>query len=224
MRLAVASCWAYRDAWKPFFALLDKFWPNHVMPTLITDHYREDILTRDRVHIFEGGELTWCQLVAEYANASLEPLLLFQEDFFLTEPVNENLIFRGLDELIKYKAGCVRLYPCPGGDHDYGNPYYAVVDQYAQYRISCQVAIWQSEFLSRIARASKEGPSEFEIIGTISAWDQSDIILALKRDVQPWPMQYICSGISRGLWNPDSKKLCDQYGIANDWSMRAFAS
>jgi len=224
VRLVVNSCWKYRDAWKPFFALLDKFWPNHTIPTLITDIYETDFL-ENAVHIFEGGALqTWCQLISQYACSTTEPILLFQEDFFLTAPVNESLIFHGLDQMKMYNAGCVRLYPCPGGDRHYGDNYFATVDREAPYRTSCQAAIWNPQYLCRIADASKGTAFSFEIVGTAYAQAHADTVLAFKREVQPWPLQYLCSGISAGLWNPDSKKLCDLHGIQNDWSMRPFAS
>ena len=238
MQLAVASCWAYRDAWKPFFKLLAKFWPNHPPPTIITDMHDGEVIdattidgieylyeyvpTQVQLFIGESAQ-TWCSLVADYAKQQTEPILLFQEDFFLTAPVNEAMISHACG-LVQDGIACVRLYPCPGSDIPSVDPYYGFVSNEADYRISCQAAIWNPSYLNRIAAISMGSAASFEISGTIYARTQNDIIMACKRDLQPWPLQYICSGISRGMWNPDSKRLCDLYGIENDWSMRPFAS
>lgn len=231
MKIVVASCWAYRDAWKPFFALLDKFWPMHRQPVLITDVYEQGFLEDGRdiydVSVFRAGEnRTWCQAVSAYAAGANEPFLLFQEDFLLTERVERARLYLGLDILkANENIGCVRLYPCPGADVPAGpHPYYGFVSQEADYRISCQAALWRPDYLRRIAEHAMGSASSFEIAGTLYSRSLKDHVLAFNRDCEPWPLQYICSGISRGLWNPDSKKLCDLHGIDNDWSMRAFAS
>jgi len=233
LRIAVISCWGYRDAWKPFFELLDKFWPNCPYPVdLLTD--RMEVYSDTKQATVSLGKYSgkrdvivhpgsWCEILADYAaGLGEEPCMLFQEDFLLTASVKQELIEDALDWL-NFGMGMVRLYPCPGANQDGLDTNYAIIPQGLPYRISCQVSIWRPQFLYAIASRFNT-PSEFEIEGTKLADELLDAVMAFKRDLQPWPLEYLCSAISRGKWNPDAKKLCEANGIQADWSMREFAS
>jgi hypothetical protein len=224
MRIAVISCAAYSDAWHPFFELLKLFWPNHPPTTLITDEVLglQESGGADSVFIEQGkGQSSWGPRLGVFASqCANDPIVLFQEDFLLNAPVLTHLVDYGLAQMIKKNAGCCRLYPCPGADFDYGDPYFGLVKPYTPYRISCQVAIWRPDYLEDIARGSL-GPSDFEIFGTQYASTRlTDPVLAWKRETEPWPMRYLCSAIGRGLWSQDAKRLCEKYGIEVDWSRR----
>ncbi len=226
MRVVVASCYKYRDAWKPFVALFRKFFDERPI-TLLTDEVPEWLsldLTAPDV-IIEEEQGTWCQMLAKFAAKTNEPILLFQEDFFLNQKVNHDVIQHAMD-CLEYQIGvsCVRLYPCPGGDMPSIDPYFAPVNFNHQYRISCQAAIWKPSYLSAVADYADGGPWDFELIGSPYSRTLIGDVLAFKRELKPWPVEYICSAISRGQWNPDAKKLCDREGIEVDWSMRPFAA
>lgn len=226
MKVVMISCWNYRDAWKPFFALLEKFWPDHPQAWLLTDELQPGADVPDNVQVYcapSTPRWSWCEVLAGFAReVSDEPILLFQEDFFLTSPVRMDLIQRALEQLEqKKKAGSVRLYPCPGGDTDYGDPHFAIIERGTPYRISCQATIWRPSFLLKIAERFNT-TIDFELCGTPFADSLPDPVLAFKRDAQPWPLEYICTGIVRGEWNPDARRLCEQHGIDVDWSRRPF--
>lgn len=208
MRVAVISCWKYADAQEPFFALFEKFWPNCPYTTeLVSD--------------IESQPLPWCRVVETLVVQEKESILLLQEDFFFNAPVNQNLIERGLEQMKARNAGCVRLYPCPGGIDDYGDPHFAIVPRGTRYRISCQAAIWNPSYLYKIASRFNT-PQEFELQGTVLSNDLPEEVLAFKRDVQPWPLSYECTAIVRGKWTQGAKKLCDEHQIVVDWSRRGF--
>ncbi len=213
MRVAVISCYKYRDAWAPFFALLKKFWPSCTYPVdLVTDG-----VTEEKANACQSS---WCKILTSYLDAYPDvPILLMLEDFFLSAPVQPSLINKAVDQLYKLNAGCVRLYPCPGGTQDYGDAHFAMVPKGDAYRISTQAAIWQPSYLKAIAGNFKT-PWEFELDGTPLSNLAIEPVLAFKRDVKPWPLEYLCTGITRGEWEPDVKKLCDSAGIKVDWSLR----
>lgn len=211
MRIAVITCEAYRDAWKPFIALFAKFWPDCPYDL----HFESDPLRE-----------SWCHVVLRVARQSDEPVLILQEDFFFSAPVEQSLIEHGLCLLTTENAGCVRLYPCPGGTEDIGDPYYAAIPRGATHRISCMAAIWNPAYLYEITRHAMWTTAEagdFENLGTPYSHQRPEPVLAFKRELKPWPMDYLASAISRGLWNPDAIRLCDQYGIELDRSMRPVA-
>jgi len=213
VRVAVITCAAYRDAWDPFLALVKHFWPDCPYP--ITFH-------SDR-----AGE-PWCGVLLRSALESDEPLMVFQEDFFLTAPVQSDLVARGWELLESRGAGCVRLYPCPGAVEDFGDPHFGRIPRGTAARISCQVAIWQPDYLAEIARyclnTTTGEAGDFENRGTPFSDTLPVPVLSFKREAQPWPLEYLVSGIDRGYWNPDAKRLCDQLGIAVDWSLRPIAA
>ncbi len=217
------SCQAYSDAWNPFFDLLDRFWPGarQFSKWLVTDFGKTDRADWTTVPLPMG---TWCSMLAAFAALSGEPLLLMQEDFFLTGPVREDLIGRGLEQMEIRKAGAVRLYPSPGANEEYGDADYGLVTPGTRYRISCQATIFRPDYLHQIASQCHDHgeASDLETGGSQISNDLPDDVLAFKRDSGPWPLDYIASAIVRGLWSHDAKRLCEREGIAVDWSRRAF--
>lgn len=214
MRIAVITCAKYADAILPFRALLAHFWPDCPYPV--------DVWTDDGVH----GE-PWCRVVMRCAKESSGPVLMFQEDLFISAPVRQDLVEHGLRLLVPMQAGCVRLYPMPGGTEECGDPYFAAVPRETTARISTMPAIWEPQYLYEIARFAALNVTaeagDFENIGNPHSDTLGPPVLAYKRHLEPWPLSVICSAISRGLWNPDAKRLCDSLGIPMDWSAREFA-
>jgi hypothetical protein len=209
MRIAMISCDAYSDAWMPFAALFDRFWPDCQYPRDIIS----DCGTNDQ----------WLNLLENYALKQSEPFLLMQEDFFISEPVQVDLVKHALSLLDDERVGCVRLLPMPGGTVEINDPFFAGMDINAEYRISCQAAIWRPSYLAAIARACpRKNPWRFELDGTEISRYVPQLILSFKRDVQPWPINYLCSAITKGRWDRTAKMLCDREGIHVDWSRRPF--
>lgn len=228
MRLAVVSCDAYSDAWKPFFALLDHYWMLAPKPWLVSDgpdHYKQwndsQSAAPNFIPMFGLGD--WCSVLRTFACQVNDYPILMQEDFFLTGHVDNDLIVYAQKQMKAMGAGCVRLYPCPGANEDYGDPFVGMVTKGTDYRISCQAAIWEPNYLLKILRQCKGTAADFEINGTKIAESLPEPVLAWKRKATPWPMSYLCSAISRGKWNPDAKKLCDEHGIYVDFEKRGFA-
>lgn len=212
MRIAVITCAKYKDAHAPFLALFAKFWPDCPYDLQMWSD--------------EPGE-PWCSVVMRCASAwSDQPILMLMEDFYLTAPVEISLVQHGLFQLCNEKAGCVRLYPCPGGIEEYGDPLYAIVPRGTTARVSCQAGIWNPEFLHDVARGAMSTTGEagdFENLGTPYAEGLDAPVLAFKRELQPWPMQYLASAISRGEWDPNAIRLCAEHGIPMDRSQRSVA-
>ncbi len=142
------------------------------------------------------------------------------DDFWLNAPVNTELIYRGLEQMEKTNAGCVRLYSCPGPDEEYGDPHFGIVQQGARYRISTQAALWRPSYLQQIAQ-QYQSPWEFELDGSIFSNSLPDHVLAFKRELQPWPLSYY-GAIRHGEWAPGLKLFMEATGIDVDWSRRSF--
>lgn len=237
MNLAVITCAAYSDAWPAFFGLLSKFWPDHPKVHLLTDVMPENFsIPEDVAVMYAGPDKSWCEVLRCYVEQTLEPFLLIQEDLLLTASVDNGLINEARTALsaLHPMIGGVRVYPCPGADSDL--PWklppskfikmdsIGYVSRQAQYSVSCQATIFRPWALRRLLDCIHGSAADFEIEGTKRYKDADWHMLSWKRDEKPWPVEYLCSAITRGKWNPDAKKLCDQHGIEVDWTRREFAA
>lgn len=225
MRIAVFSCAKYSDAWHPFFVLFRKFWPDCPYPVhfVIDSTYHTPPGTKDMmVAAMDHVDLfpyDWNGIVARFAERYPdEPIMMFLEDYFLTSTPHQELIDIALEEYERLNAACVRLYPCPGAGADYGHPLIAGIPYGAAYRVSTQVAIWNPATLATIAR-STDSPQGFELDGTRMSGGIGPF-LGWKRDAMPWPIEYICTGIVRGVWQRDALAWCEKNGIRVDTSRR----
>lgn len=231
MKIAIASCWKYRDTWYPFFRLFDRFWPSCPYPLwLLTDQCEEGWLPYNlsgpvNLFVHQGS---WCGIVQAFMEQQdLDmPILLMQDDFFMREPVHGKLIVDAVRQMRSAEAGCVRLYPCPGPDMEFGSDNYGAISRDSLYRISCQAAIWSPFYLKAILRQARIITiTDFELLGTPFSRSLPFRVLSAKREVRPWPMDYLCTAVLRGEWNPDAKLLCEREGILDvDWSMRPFSN
>ncbi len=221
MRIAVVTCDAYADTWIPFFALFRKFWPDCKFPvSLVTDACTDRSDIPNDVQVCAYGK-DWCGNLGQFAKDNpSEPSMLFLDDFWLNAPVNTDLIQRGIEQMEKTKAGCVRLYPCPGPDEDYGDPHFGIVSHGARYRISTQAALWRPSYLRQIAEQYKT-PWEFELDGSVYSDSLPDPVLAFKRELQQWPISYY-GAVRHGQWAPEVKPFMESIGIDVDWSHRSF--
>lgn len=227
MIIAVASCWNYRDAWAPFFALLERFWPNHPKTYLLTDACEDMSMIPANVDLFRfrgAGKQSWGHRITAFAEAHVdEPILLMQEDFFLNAPVHGGFVRDCVAVMKGREAASIRLYPCPGADERIGNDYVGLINRGSKYRVSCQATVWEPLILADLAHRFPR-PQDLEISGTeYAATHIQQEMLAVFRDSRPWPISYMCSAISRGKWEPDAKKFCDALEIKVDWNMRPFA-
>lgn len=229
MRIVVVSCWKYRDCWKPWFQLLEKFWPQCPHEVYLVTDVPEDrsfdygAFNQNQV-MYVSKETQWTRILGEFSGRYHDqPLLIFQEDFWINATVNELLIEKGLQQLQERKAAMVRIYPCPGGDIPYGDKWYAEIPKGTRYRVSCMASIWNPRILAEIASKCGETPFDFEITGSKLSNDFDEPFLAFRRDVQPWPINFYASAISRGKWEPAALAFCNANGIEVDLSMREVA-
>lgn len=224
MIIAVASCSKYSDAWHPFIKLFRKFWPNCKWPVyLLTDECNDSHEGYD-VKISIKQDKGWTYnlkaMLEQVIPLPSDLVLLFQEDFFITEPVDQDFIATAVGIMSFNDFGFLRLYPCPGADRPWSKNYpIGLIDEHAPYKASCQAAIWKREYLTDILSCAKN-TMLFELHGTKIAWQKSEPCLAVEREAPKWPLQYLCSAINRGIWSLDAVRLCQQHGINLDLSRR----
>lgn len=230
MKLVVNTCWKYRDAWQPFMGLLKVHWPDCPYPLgIMTDKADTKWLGPGiidlRQQVYQTGyDRGWCYNLLEglASEPPSEIILLMQEDFFLTAKVDTAQIEQYCHYMWAHsEVHCIRLYPCPGAFENYDEwPKIGTHPPGVPYRVSCQAALWRISTLRMILGACRT-PVEFEMEGSRHAdrWFNKGFY-SVWREKEPWPLEYLCSGISRGRWNPDALKLFEKHNLNVDLSLR----
>ncbi len=190
---------------------------------LVTDLQPTEVI--DGVSVFASGLKPWCATVAAFAlQFKHEPILLLQEDFWLTHLIEEQLINQAHGILMNHSnVGAVRLFPCPGAGEGIGE--YGIVGRDEPYRTSCQATIWRPDYLYAIAAKSAvcNRASDFELIGgPFASKFLPQEVMAFRRERYPWPIQYCCTAVRNGRWELEAKVLTELHGIDVDWSQRGF--
>jgi hypothetical protein len=224
--ILVPSCYAYRDAWNPFVECLNKFWPQRKYHTILaTDFCYDEKNWKGDFIVQQNFDYSWCENLKRAVKylRQYKLFLMLQEDFFLTATPDESFI----QEVVKLmladsSIGCFRLYPCPGADIEIGQARYGLVSKKAPYQVSCQAAIWNPVYLTRLLELGP-GPRDFEILGSRYARTSSTVTLAVKRDAKPWPFEYYCTAIVSGAWEKNALDHCKKLGIQVDTSLRPIA-
>lgn len=226
MEVIVPTCSGYRDTWEPMHRLLDTYWPDCPWPIRVVTDIRPGDAGEDPFAPFPGGiavgrDRGWTgNLVAALRDRDARSvILLLQDDFFLTARVRTDVLHAAARLVASDpEVGCLRLYPCPGPADGVergevlGLPWGEVWPGEA-YRISCQAALWRVGYLRR-ALACGTTAMEFELTGSqrCGAWPER-VLGLLRGNPLPWPLEYLCSGITRGRWNPDALRLMEANGI-----------
>lgn len=225
MQIVVASCGKYSDAWGPFVDLFHKFWPECSYPlNLITDYQTAPWKGDKAIEL--GQDLGWGNnLIAGFRKLeNPQYVFLFQEDFFISNFVDTDKVKMALCEMrMNPNIACFRFYPCPGPDFPLTN-WFGLITQKAPYRVSCQAAIWRRQELELLLRDCNTA-ADFEIMGTQKSQNRCACIkyYSVNRDdPAKWPLQYYCSAITRGAWNPDAVAYVKAQGIAIDTTKRPF--
>ena len=196
--------------------LFRKYWP--------TCSYEVSLVTDECNEKWEGDIIINCKKDNGWIQNLYEGLmrfrmtdkiLLMQEDFFLSDPVNDSVVNRAEKMMNENEAiACTRLMPCPGPDYMVDDMF-GIINEDAPYRVSCQAALWRVDSLQKLLldlmeKHGSNHPGEFEIIGT--KMKPAGVYMSVKRE-QPFPLPYLVSAISRGKWNPDAIKLCKKNNI-----------
>lgn len=111
LSIVITSCDKYSGLWRPFFTLLFKNWPSlnkggkyqDIPIFLITNKQNFD---HPRVqNIKFPNEISWSDdMLKTLAQVKTKYVLYLQEDYFLTEPINEGLLDQMLEYVKKHNA------------------------------------------------------------------------------------------------------------------------
>jgi hypothetical protein len=220
--ILIPTCNKYSDAWEPFRRLANVHWPSHPPMVLASDEIADErAVTAARFArvLVTGSGQSWCKVFAEavaHPDEQMQYVILLQEDFLLHR-VDEPKVEAALAYMrANPRCVCFRLYPCPGADGKALGPWYGEITRDVAYRVSCQTAIWRTEYLSRLllellSFIPGATAADFELRGTPISRSLPGEFVSANNGV--YVLQYLCSAITRGEWTRDGVKLCETVGI-----------
>lgn len=215
MRILVASCRNYADAWNPFVKLLRKFWSKCAWSVeLLTDGYPlPEATIFDKTNIL-GCDDGWCPNLFNYVESikdTDEHIMLFQEDYWICGKVDHKFIETIYKDMVAdQKIGAFRTYPAPAADTFAEGRDWGYISKGRQYRICCAPTIWRTDYLLQFIKGCKT-PADFEIQGTKNAEKLPEKVIGVREKHYPLPVLY--SAITRGQWELSALNFAADQGI-----------
>ena len=218
--LLVISCDKYSDLWGPFFQVFRIRWPDCPFDLYLgTNHLTCEVQGVTTINI--GDDHSWAAgVIAMLKKLPVTHVILFLEDFFLTEPVDTDAVLRLVYISQRHSVDCLRLSPLPpptplptrlvSGYEDIG-----IVEKDTPYLIATQPAIWRKDFLMKI------------LVPGFSAWEfeHTASTMAEFMDAQIWgPLKPYLSyeqGVEKGKWKPIALDICHRCEAEVDLKSRS---
>lgn len=158
----------YKDVWDIDIHLLNKYWSNRPKTYLATSVLKPEY---DNIEIISSGEASeWSKKAYNALNKiKSKYILLLLEDFFVSSPVNNNLVFDSLQLIkknrIKFYQILVQLVKSSWekGAPFQGNKHIKIIPQDKKYPLNLQAAIWDREFLIKTIGEGNYNAWQFEI-------------------------------------------------------------
>jgi len=217
LTILVNSCDKHSEAWPPFFELMKKMWPAAQYPLVLN--------TETKGFCYPGMEIkvinipkskSWSDRLKKVLAAVDTPfVLMFLEDFFLLEPVNDEMFQRCLQHMRENSdIGCISLHNTPEGkvsSTELEN--FAQLDRNSEYRVNCQIGLWRTEVLRKILR-SHESAWDFEVWGSKRSSRMRHKFYSIIPGIpDPFPHD-LGKPIYRGRWNMESvNKVREMTGV-----------
>lgn len=236
--LLVNTSDGFQDCWNPFFQLYSTFWNAPHVPILLNT---ENITSysfpglsikcsavQAQAKLTEPRRLTWSEcLMAALDQVETELVLYMQEDYFIEQPVEQEVVEEMATYLLEHPEvgyiGLTHFGNIPPFQPWDSHPSLVKVGNTA-YKISTQAGLWRKETLLKYLRPYENGWM-FEIYGTRRAWRSQDIFLTLDRTkfhAQHPVISYTHTGIIKGKWHEHMPALFSKHGIDMDFTKRGF--
>ncbi len=210
--VVVSSCDAFFDCWRPFAFFYRKFWPACPFPVyLIVNELR---VRSDFIQpLVVGRDQGWASNMQKALGQIDEPYILyFQEDYFLTRPVDEVQLADDIRFAQEHDAAsfCFADLSLLEPDFSRSAGRYNLIPRESTGRTRLQVTLWERERFTSLLRPG-ENAWNMEARGSERT---RDLIMYSYGPESAPPIPYLGSAIVRGLWTPEALELCRQYGVS----------
>ncbi|HEX4631561.1 MAG TPA: hypothetical protein VH188_11420 [Chthoniobacterales bacterium] len=209
--VVVSSCDAFFDAWRPFVFFFRKYWPDCPFPVfLIVNELR--IRSAFVQPISVGPDREWASnMIAALAALPQPYILYFQEDYFVSGPVNNERLAQDFAYAFDNHAASFCLHARGQLEANFQplNDRFGIVPPDSDGRTRLQVTLWDKSVLLSTLR-----PGETAWNMEARASERTRDLLALsysqRRDR---PIPYLMSAIVRGLWTREAMEMCREAAI-----------
>ncbi len=220
--ILISSCDLYKDAWNPFFRLLEANWKNCPQKIyLVTESEEYKDCTFDVKCIHSASSLWSNRIIDVLKQIDEDYIWFFLEDFFLEEEVNEEIINRAVSTIKNSTdIGVIKFIPNIS-DNWYDknqviSDYFSVIPKDYKARSNLMISLYKKDYFLKMLR-KKETPWDFEKYGTYRSRKYSEKILVQNNVTKlAFPYNYQIKygyGISAKKWLKNNKPLFEKYGI-----------
>ncbi len=216
LAIIVYSCYKNKDMWNAFSFFFEKYYKNNNFKlVLVTDRFDgRDDYSFDEVVEYDG---CWSEMIKKaITEANVDYVMLFMDDYLLTDYVNENALLEALNDIKKYHAQNIRLINTNISKMEK----YTLDEGYnrlipgSAYCLSTQAGIWEVAFLLEYL---SDGLSawEFERNGSLSIKNKDILLLESRKYSFPY-----LEAVRKGKWINSGISHCKNNGFMIDFSAR----
>ena len=208
MKIIVLSCNKYKSLWKPFFSLLDKYYPNHPKCYLVCE--TEKCKYCETINV--NSEIWTKRFRQALEQIDDDKVLVMLDDFFIRQPVNQERINNiKLDDNtacynfeLEYREPAEKL---DGWDIQKNNQIYLTSTQPSLWRKDCLISLLKYDM----------SPWEFETQVINSPYvfyiNNKDYIIDIGYRHQPLNIGW---GITRGKLTKECKEFLEQEELLDE--------
>lgn len=212
LSILVLSCDKYKNTWKPFFSLLDKYYDNHNETYLVT----ETLNCKYSDHTINVNSDIWTERFRIALSViDTEYVLVMLDDFFIREQVNDKLIAKALSTIKKDKNIAVINFEKDYRKSDNYSKEFNKQRNMQPYLNSCQPSIWNKNILiERLQENETAWVWETKAINSkhtnLINNNQDDFIIDIGYRHQPLSVGW---GITRGKLTDECKTFLAKEGF-----------
>ncbi len=210
--IVVSSCDRFFDCWRPFAHFFQKHWSRCPFPVcLIVNEltFRSSFIQPLAV----GPDRGWASnMQRALGQIQQSHLLYFQEDYFLTGPVDETQLAADIAFALAHQAASLSFSDLALLEPDFApaTGRFGLVPVDSKGRTRLQVALWEKEKFQTLLH-SGEDAWQMEARGSRRT---REMTIYSYGPAVAGPIPYLRSAVVRGLWTAEAQTMCTQAGIA----------
>ena len=215
LAIIVYSCYKNKDMWAAFSFFYRRYYSKSTCKLILaTDKYEEGNYAFDDVVELDSS---WAEMIkASIERAGTGYVMLFMDDYLLTDYIDEDKLREALADMECYKAQNIRLLETNVSKMEPFalNSKYMRLIPGSSYCLSTQAGIWDSSFLLRYL---KDGMTAWEFERLYSMKCKDEPILLLESRAYRFPYM---EAVRKGEWLNQGVKHCKKNGYWIDFSAR----
>lgn len=199
--ILVLSFDGYQDIWPYFDLTFNKYWKDCPYEVALTTNYAEPKLNNIRI-IKTGTEVNWCSRTKKAVQEiDSEYLLLLLEDYFLSEPVDNNHIELIENFIESEEPNYLRLVNIPRKRFKKKGSSIQHLYQDEEYGVNLQASIWKKDYLLSVLNEVNGSAWDFEVFFLKSTVSAKHIEM-IKNYATIKSILNIRNGVLKGKWLP----------------------